>query len=461
VWAPSPLYPNWQQCDYAVSVDTTLLPVSAVPYTATATFTATTGQTVSVAINVTVTEFPGIVLTQNGLPLTGLLFQGVAGQNITTCQGFTVNTTGGTVPAVTLSTTNPYLGLFLGLPATNFQFIPGYFNSISLGNLTYPGQPVFVCANALGQPAESTVLSGLVTIAGSGVGNSVQLPVTYTLSGGKGNPANLQQIGVFRPPATVLNPAGTLLGQFSVDVSGTYNYAGATTKARYFGLNGDQPVAGDFFNTGVVEYGVFRNGLWYIDANNNGVWDGVAGGDVIWSFGLPNSATTTDQAFVGDWTGDGTSKLGILRCPVVAGLCTVYLDAGNKHAYDPGSVVIVQFGVTGDIPVANNWNHTGTNDQIGVFRCPVSGVCQWLVDSLGNGTTGATYNYGLPTDKPIVGNWFGTGSKRIGVFRTSNGFGQVVLNLSGSNVYPLGGDFTGNFGIPGDLPIIGLWTQFP
>jgi len=424
-----------------------------------------------------VTTVPGVSVTNilNGLPLTGLVFNGVAGQNVTTCQQVNVGVTGGSVPNVTASTTNSFLAVALTEPQNNQNF-NSYLNNVEVFNTNntnsvsangnpYP-VPVTICANAGGVPAQTTRLNGIVTVQGSGVGAPAIIPVTYVLTGGKGSPANLQQISVFRPPATVANPAGTLLGQFSLDDSGTYNYAGATTKMYYFGLNGDQPVAGDFFNTGVVEYGVFRNGNWYIDKNNNGVWDGVAGGDVIWSFGLPNSATTTDQAFVGDWTGDGTSKLGILRCPVAANsLCTVYLDAGNKHAYDPATVVIVQgFGLTGDIPVANNWNHTGSQDQIGTFRCPVApatGVCTWYVDTLGNGTVGAMYQYGLPTDRPIVGNWFGTGNKRIGVFRTLNGFGQVVLNLSGSNSYPLGGDFTGSFGLVGDLPVIGLWTQFP
>ncbi|MGD0868594.1 MAG: SBBP repeat-containing protein [Bryobacteraceae bacterium] len=464
VYATSPQYPNWNQCNYALSVDTTLL--SPGTYASTVTFTTTTGLTLGVPISLTVTQFPSIVLTQNtgpqaGLPVTALNFTGVAGQNVTTCQSFNVNTTGGTIPGVTMSTTNSFLGMFITLPPANFQFVPGYFNSVSLGNLTNPGQTVWVCANAVGQPTKSTVLAGTVTFSGSGVGNPVLLPVSYTLSGGAGNPANLIQLGVFRPPATVLNPAGTVLGTFALDLSGTYNYAGATTKNRYFGLNGDQPVAGDFFGTGVVEYGVFRGGNWYIDANNNGVYDGIAGGDMIWSFGLPNSATTTDQAIVGDWTGDGKSKIGIMRCPVTMGQCTWYLDAGNKHAYDPATVVTINFGLTGDIPVTNNWNHTGTTDQIGVYHCTGLSVCQWLVDSNGNGTTGATYNYGWPTDRPMVGNWYGTGTKRIGVFRTVNGYGQPILNLSGTNVYQQGIDFNGNFGLPGDLPVIGLWTQFP
>jgi hypothetical protein len=61
-------------------------------------------------------------------------------------------------------------------------------------------------------------------------------------------------------------------------------------------------------------------------------------------------------------------------------------------------------------------------------------------------------------DIPIVGNWFGTGRKRIGVFRG----GQIILNQTGTNTFVLGIDFgsTGlaSFGLPGDLPVVGFWT---
>ena len=466
-FAPSPQYPGGPgQCNYQIVVDTIALPASTTPYTATVTFTATSGQQIPIQISVLVTQFPGVVLTQlgppaanAGLPLTGLLFNGVAGQNVTTCQSFTVDTTGGTVPNVTMSTTNSFLAVFVGLPPANFQFLPGYFNSISLGNLTFPGQVVSVCANSVGQPANTTLLRGMITIAASGVSTPVLLPVTYNLTGGTGNPNNLQQLGTFRS------------GTFFLDVSvpSTYIYAAATTKARTFGQAGDIPVAGDFFGTGVMEIGVYRpsTGTWYIDANNNGVWDGVAGGDFIWTFGQANPTTTTDYPIVGDWTGDGKSKIGVMRCPLVLGACTFYLDAGNKHAWDPTTAITATYGQTGDIPVANNWNHTGMNDQIGAVRCAgtlaVPGVCTWYVNASGTFVynNDPTYLYGQKGDLPIVGNWFGTtanpSDKRIGAFRGP----QVFLNLSGTNVYVNGIDFVGNFGAPGDLPVIGLWTQFP
>lgn len=96
------------------------------------------------------------------------------------------------------------------------------------------------------------------------------------------------------------------------------NVYDAGDKFRYFGLAGDQAVAGDWTGTGQTRLGVFRNGLWYLDLNNNGQWDGVAGGDGVFAFGLPG-----DVAVVGDWNGDGRTKLGVFRCPQPgAGACT-------------------------------------------------------------------------------------------------------------------------------------------
>jgi hypothetical protein len=306
--------------------------------------------------------------------------------------------------------------------------------------------------------AAGTFTNSVTAVSGNaGTGNTANATLTVT---GTPGPQNFQQIGVFRS----LVP-GASLGTFALDPDGNFAFDGAD-KFRQFGLSGDQPVAGDWFGTGIVSLGVFRcpaAGVcsWYIDANNNGTWDGVAGGDAIWNFGI-----TGDQAIVGDWTGDGISKIGVMRCPPVGtpGVCTWYMDAGNKHAYDAATVRVNQYGIAGDIPVANNWNGTGNIDQIGVFRCPTPGVgvCTWIVNSTGTGVFSASdaqYQYGLTGDRPIVGNWQVAGStttrKRIGVFRG----GQVILNVSGSNAFVLGSDFIGNFGLPGDLPVIGFWTM--
>jgi hypothetical protein len=130
---------------------------------------------------------------------------------------------------------------------------------------------------------------------------------------------------VFRGPSTPATPLanqvagapapGTALAAWAFDSNGDNAFELTDKFPRFFGLNGDMAVAGDWVGSGIVRIGVFRcpaAGVcqWYIDLNNNGRWDGPFGGDAIWSFGL-----TGDIPVAGDWSGNGISKIGVMRCP--------------------------------------------------------------------------------------------------------------------------------------------------
>lgn len=257
-------------------------------------------------------------------------------------------------------------------------------------------------------------------------------------------------IGVYRSSGNA--------GVFALDLDkATYNYTGTATKMAAFGLAGDQPVAGDWLGTGVVSIGVFRGGAWYFDLNNNGQFDA---GEGPFFFGLPG-----DTAVVGDWTGSGMTKVGVFRCPA-AGVCSWYLSSANQTAatlvpnanlYSPATTFVLNYGLPGDQPVVNNWIGTSIVDLIGVFRCPMTGVCSWIVDSVGDGvfrTTDPVYSFGLPGDIAVVGDWNDNHQrKRIGVFRS----GLWILEINGTNAFALN-DIQAFFGLPGDLPVVGKWT---
>ena len=478
-YAPSPqLSIVGVPCAYNINVDTVGI-TTPTTFTGTVTFsaTATGGGSVVVPITLNVTGAPTLLSTNcpteirvggitSGLPCVApsattpaspVIFNALTGTvnpgGNSNCFFVDVYATGGVIPGVTAT-----------IPATapwaSFSDL-ATIQTTALGNLTPTGVLINpfglalggtgfgICVNQLLAPQGAGTVSTLVTIQGSGVG-TITIPVTFITSPNSPGMANFKQIGIFR------NSIAGVGAGFVLDSSGTNNYV-ASDKARLFGQPGDTPVAGDFFGTGVIEIGVFRcpTGAtvcqWFIDANNSGTWDGPFGGDQIWNFGIPG-----DIPVVGDWNGNGTSKIGIFRCPAVGSTtpCTWVLDAGNKHVYDGATAVIAYYGLAGDMPVVNNWNATGTVDQIGVFR----GNGTWIVDSNGSNTweaSDAQYTYGLTGDMPVVGNWNGTGRKRIGVFRPSAGI--WVLNLSGTNAWlPI--DAVGNFGTVGDQPIVGLWT---
>lgn len=74
-------------------------------------------------------------------------------------------------------------------------------------------------------------------------------------------------------------------GWWAFDFNGT-NAWDAGDDSKQFGSANDIPFAGDFNGDGIDEIGTFSNGNWYVDMNNNFQWDGTAGGDAQWSFGM-------------------------------------------------------------------------------------------------------------------------------------------------------------------------------
>src|SRR5664279_1038125 len=70
---------------------------------------------------------------------------------------------------------------------------------------------------------------------------------------------------------------------------------------------------GDWNGDGTIKIGIFSNGNWYLDYPGTGVWVGCgAPGDPT-----KDACITFGQAgdipLVGDWTGDGRTRIGIFR----------------------------------------------------------------------------------------------------------------------------------------------------
>ncbi len=197
-----------------------------------------------------------------------------------------------------------------------------------------------------------------------------------------------------------------------------------------------------------VRIGLFRDGNWYLDLNNNGVWDGVAGGDGLFSFGAPG-----DIPVVGDWNGDGRTKLGIFRCPAGSTGCYFVLDVAGRFAYDPATAVAFNYGAPGDLPVAGKWSGANQPDRVGIFR---NGL--WVTDSNGDGIwepDDFAFWFGATGDQPVTGDWTGSGQRRVGIFRPSRGL--WVLDINGNFAFDAT-DLIGNFGTAGDLAVVGNWT---
>jgi hypothetical protein len=85
---------------------------------------------------------------------------------------------------------------------------------------------------------------------------------------------------------------------------------------------------------------------WYIDYNGNGQWNGTPK-DKLWTFGV-----ATDRQVVGDWTGDGKTKIGFFRPSTQRW----YLDANGNGVWNASSDLLRgPFGAATDKPVVGAW----------------------------------------------------------------------------------------------------------
>ena len=145
--------------------------------------------------------------------------------------------------------------------------------------------------------------------------------------------------------------------------------------------------------------GVFRpsDGTFYLDKNKSGTWE-ACGTDSCLSIGMNG-----DVPLVGDWDGSGTSKVGAFR-PSDG---TFYLDHNGNGAWDGCDVDrCLQIGMNSDIPLVGDWDGSGTS-KVGVFR-PSDGT--FYLDYNGSGTwegcgTDKCLSIGMTGDIPLVGKW--------------------------------------------------------
>ncbi len=203
--------------------------------------------------------------------------------------------------------------------------------------------------------------------------------------------------------------------------------AGGVVTPLGFGGPGDRPVVGDWDGDGSTEIGMLRGNQWWL-ADRDGFSRPPFG------YGMPG-----DIPVAGDWNNDGIDTIGVYR-PSEG---RWYLRNSNT-----GGVADISFnyGLPTDVPVAGDWNNDGI-DTPGVYRPTDEGL--WVLSNTHGGNDRIRFRYGLSTDKPVVGDWDGDGTDTPAVLR---GNSWVLSNTLG------GADrIRFNYGIPGDLPVAGDW----
>jgi len=134
-----------------------------------------------------------------------------------------------------------------------------------------------------------------------------------------------------------------------------------------------------------------------------------------------------------------------------------FLDANANGVWNgcgTDACVAAFGGVDADKPVVGDWDGSGRT-KIGIYR-----QGQWFLDANGNGiwdgcvtdTCIAAFG-GADFDKPVAGDWNGDGKSKIGIYRN----GAWFLDLNGNGTWDgCGGDACINVfgGLSADIPII-------
>jgi hypothetical protein len=257
---------------------------------------------------------------------------------------------------------------------------------------------------------------------------------------------NTSKIGLFRPST----------GQWFLDIDGNGKLDDCAIGGcpTFFGQAGNLPIVGDWLGNGVVQIGVFNPSirLWQLDRNANDRWEGCAIDLCIGAFGL-----STDLPLVGRWTSATTKdRIGFYRLS----LRSWFLDLTGDNVWSTcARDGCWTFGRLSGFPVVGDWTGSGTS-KVGIFN-PSTGL--WKLDRNGNGVLdactvdGCVGPFGISGDRPVAGDWTGSGQAKIGVFDPTTGVWELDRNGNGIFDGCKVDTCLGPFGQQGDLPVVGKW----
>jgi hypothetical protein len=150
---------------------------------------------------------------------------------------------------------------------------------------------------------------------------------------------------------------------------------------------------------------------------------------------------------------DTTPKGPYRARPAVVSGTTIQLRNGLSSG---GPNQTFEFGLPGDYPVFGDFSNSGVR-TIGMVRNTRHGVAGvgnlvWYLRQVeGPGSANLVIEYGQPGDIPVVGDWNGNGVHTIGVVRGNRWLLRNSNRAGGPDL-----DFV--FGQAGDIPVVGDWN---
>ena len=312
--------------------------------------------------------------------------------------------------------------------SANFNRVMVYLNGTFMINVTKGVQTY--TATGLNPFTQYTI--GTRTVANSGIINETWVNATNWTA-----PAVISKVGSYQN------------GIWLLDYNDNFTWDGTPTdKLYYFTGSGSgewSRVIGDWNADGKGEIGIYKDGIWGLDINGNGVWDSA---DKAFSFAGAGVGWTP---VIGDWNADGRSKVGVYKEG------TWLLDYNGAYGWTSSSKL---FSFTGDgvgwTPVIGDWNADG-RDKVGIYRSGIwgldyNGEYGWSSSSrafIFSGTSGAV-------GTPVIGDWNADKRAKVGVYNE----GGWALDYNGLNTWaPSSKIFTfAGTGVTGWTPIIGDWN---
>ena len=191
------------------------------------------------------------------------------------------------------------------------------------------------------------------------------------------------------------------------------------------GMSQDKPFVGDWDGTGMQRIAIYRDGDWFLDKNGNGKWSDC---DIDGCITNIHKQWDNPTPIVGDWDGNGKTKFGLFKY----GQWVLDLNgSGQWEGEDDKWVQEGEFGEKyGDVPVVGDWSGDGKS-KIGVYR---NG--NWYLDYDGKRKWDGCdvdlclENFFVPVGPgesnidniPIIGDWGGYGRSSIGIYRHGKWF---------------------------------------
>jgi len=387
----------------------------------------------------------GTLVTLTPLPGTGSVFAGWTGNSDCTDASVTMN-------ANKSCTANFALNQALLTVTTNGN---GTVDSTSSG-MTCASTCAFGLSLGSTITLQATPSKGSSFTGWSGAGCKGTRDCTIKLStnksvnasfvGSGSNPTD--KIGVYRPST----------GEWFLDLNGNgvLENCGIDHCVSSFSSPDGVPVVSDWDGSGVSQLGMFLTDTarWWLDSNANENWDGCGVDICLGPFGQE-----TDIPISGKWTANGNDRIGVFR----PSNGWWHLDSvggkGKWQGCDMDRCANLKIYRAGDLPVTGDWDGNGTT-QVGLFR-PATG--EWFLDYNGNRTWDGCSkdrclgSFGSAADLPVSGDWNGTGTSKIGVFRPSTS--RWFLDFNGNGQWDgCGIDLcVTSFGQAGDIPVTGKW----